>query len=82
MSDELSLLRAVTRRRQKADNEWREAIRTAVSDGLSLRQVANAAGITHVGVLRITQRTEMAERQHPAVRKEMAMQKRTRGGLR
>jgi hypothetical protein len=54
MADELLRLRAVTKRRQKADEEWREAIRTAVGDGLSLRQVADAAGITHVGVLRIT----------------------------
>jgi len=40
----------ISKRREKLDAEWREAIRQAVDDGASLREVAKVAGISHTAV--------------------------------
>ncbi len=50
----LTRVRRATKRRERSEAEWREAICAAVRDGASLRFVAEAAGITHVRVLQIT----------------------------
>lgn len=40
-------LERLTRRKAKADAEWRQAVREAVENGASLRDVGDAAGISH-----------------------------------
>jgi hypothetical protein len=58
MTDPLQRVRWATRRREAAEEEWRSAIRKAVAAGLSLRRVADAAGLSHVRVLQITREDE------------------------
>lgn len=43
-------IKRITRRRELADEEWRQAIREAVEDGATLREVAEVAGISHTAV--------------------------------
>lgn len=40
----------LTKRRQKLDGEWRQAIREAVEKGATLREVAARADISHTAV--------------------------------
>ena len=47
-------VRRATARRSRSEQDWHEAIKAAVSEGKSLRAVAQAAGISHVRVLQIT----------------------------
>lgn len=54
MPDSLARVRRATKRREQAEREWREAIRTAAEQN-SLRTVGEAAGVTHVRVLQIVQ---------------------------
>jgi transposase-like protein len=51
--DDLTRVRRATTRRASALDAWREAIRAAVANGYSMREVGQAAGISHVQVLRI-----------------------------
>lgn len=50
----LARVTRATRKRVACEREWRAAIRQAVSHGHTLRQVARAAGISHVRVLQIS----------------------------
>lgn len=50
----LTRVRRATARRSRSEDEWKAAIRAAVDAGLSLRQVAAAAGVSHVRVLQLT----------------------------
>lgn len=43
-------LERIAKRRQKLDTEWREAIKRAVAEGGTLREVGEAAGISHTAV--------------------------------
>lgn len=43
-------LERLTRRKAKADAEWRDAIREIVDRGASLREVGDAADISHTAV--------------------------------
>ena len=52
--DALGRVRQATRKRTNADREWHAAIQQAVSEGHTLRQVAVAAGVSHVRVLQIS----------------------------
>lgn len=45
--DDRRRLERLTKRKAKADAEWREAVREAVEGGASLREVGDAAGISH-----------------------------------
>lgn len=52
--DSLIRVRRAAARRSRSEQEWREAIQAAVSEGKSLREVAKAAGVSHVRVLQLT----------------------------
>lgn len=49
----LTRVKRATTRRASADAEYRNAITAAHTAGHSLRQIATAAGISHVRVLKI-----------------------------
>jgi transposase-like protein len=49
----LTRVRRATARRSRSDTEWREAIRAAREAGLSLRAIAEAAGVSHVRVIQL-----------------------------
>jgi transposase-like protein len=51
--DPLTRVRRATARRSRSEAEWREAIRTAVASGRTVRAVGEAAGVSHVRVLQI-----------------------------
>jgi transposase-like protein len=51
--DHLTRVKRATTRRASALEAWRESIRAAVRSGYSMREVGEAAGISHVQVLRI-----------------------------
>ena len=53
MPDSLARVKRATKKRATAEQEWRDAIRTAAKTN-SLRAVGDAAQITHVRVLQIT----------------------------
>jgi transposase-like protein len=53
MADPLSAVKRATARRSEANASWREAIREAHAEGSSLRQIAAAAGVSHVRILQI-----------------------------
>ena len=50
----LGRVKRATTRRITTDAEWRDSIQDAVELGVSLRRVAEAAGVSHVRVLQIT----------------------------
>lgn len=52
-ADSLSRVRRVSRRRVSVAQEFRAAIHQAREDGHSLRAIAEAAGLSHVRVLKI-----------------------------
>lgn len=52
MTPETRVKRA-SQRRASAMQEYRDAIRAARDSGLSLRQIANAAGVSHVAILKL-----------------------------
>ena len=54
MADSLARVKQAARKRAASDREWRAAIQQAVTDGHTLRQVAAAAGVSHVRVLQIS----------------------------
>jgi hypothetical protein len=53
MSDPLTSVKRATTRRSEANAAWRAAIREAHAEGSSLRQIAAAAGVSHVRILQI-----------------------------
>jgi hypothetical protein len=53
MANSLTSVRRATARRSEANASWRAAIRQAHADGASLRQIAAAAGVSHVRILQI-----------------------------
>jgi hypothetical protein len=56
MPDPLTAVKRATARRSEANASWRAAIRQAHAEGSSLRQIAAAAGVTHVRILQIVRR--------------------------
>jgi hypothetical protein len=54
LADPLINVRRATARRTEANDSWRAAIREAHAEGASLRQIAAAAGVSHVRILQIT----------------------------
>lgn len=46
-------LRYLTRRRAESERAWREAIRLAHAEGMSLRAIAECVGVSHPRVLQI-----------------------------
>lgn len=42
-----------TKRRAEAERGWRDAIRAARDEGVPLRAIADAAGVSHVRVIQI-----------------------------
>lgn len=53
----LARVKRATKRRATAEEEWRVAIREAHAEGVSLRAIAQAAGVSHVRVLQIVRGT-------------------------
>ena len=51
--DELEALRRITRRRQRAEAEWRDEIRRLFEAGRSIEEIAAAAGVRYDVVLAI-----------------------------
>lgn len=49
---ELSAVKRAARRRASADSDYRAAIRAAHDAGHSLRAIAEAAGVSHVAILK------------------------------
>jgi hypothetical protein len=50
----LGRVKRATTKRSKTQEEWVGSIRDAVELGVSLRRVADAAGVSHVRVLQLT----------------------------
>ncbi len=46
-------LRRLTRKRADAEQAWREGIRVAHAEGMSLRAIAECVGVAHTRVLQI-----------------------------
>jgi hypothetical protein len=55
--DELEALRRITRRRQRAESEWRQEIRRLFAAGRSIEEIAAAAGVRYEVVLAIVRPT-------------------------
>ena len=53
MANPLTSVQRATVRRSEANASWRAAIRQAHAEGASLRQIAAAAGVSHVRILQI-----------------------------
>jgi hypothetical protein len=53
MPDPLTPVKRATTRRAESEEAWRDAIRQARAEGASLRQIASAAGVSHVRILQI-----------------------------
>jgi hypothetical protein len=53
MADPLKIVRRATVLRAESAAAWRSAIRHAHANGASLRQIAAAAGVTHVRILQV-----------------------------
>lgn len=47
-------LRRLTRKRAESERAWREGIRIAHAEGMSLRTIADCVGVAHTRVLQIT----------------------------
>ena len=58
MADSLARVKQATRKRAASEREWHTAIRQAVNEGHTLRQVAVAAGVSHVRVLQISRQPD------------------------
>jgi len=56
MADPLKTVQRATARRTESEAAWRDAIRQAHVEGSSLRQIAAAAGVSHVRILQIVKR--------------------------
>jgi hypothetical protein len=53
MADPLAAVKRARTRRAESEEAWRAAIRQARTEGASLRQIAVAAGVSHVRILQI-----------------------------
>jgi len=53
MADPLAAVKRARTRRVESEEAWRAAIRQARTEGASLRQIAVAAGVSHVRILQI-----------------------------
>lgn len=53
-ADPLTRVRRATTRRSRSEIEWRDSIRIAHAEGISLRKIASAAGVSHVRVIQLT----------------------------
>lgn len=53
MADPLTTVQRARARRAESEASWRAAIRQARAEGASLRQIAAAAGVSHVRILQI-----------------------------
>ena len=51
--DELEALRRITKRRQRAEDEWRTEIRRLFEAGRSIEEIASTAGVRYDVVLAI-----------------------------
>jgi hypothetical protein len=51
--DELEALRRITKRRQRAEDEWRREIRRLFDAGHSIEEIAAAAGVRYDIILAI-----------------------------
>jgi hypothetical protein len=60
MADPLTTVKRATARRSEANASWRAAIREAHAEGASLRQIAAAAGVSHVRILQIVRQRSSA----------------------
>jgi hypothetical protein len=60
MPDPLTTLKQPTARRSEANARWRAAIRLPHAEGSSLRQIAAAAGASHVRILQIVKQRSSA----------------------
>jgi hypothetical protein len=60
MADPLTAVKRATARRSEANASWRAAIRHAHAEGSSLRQIAVAAGVSHVRILQIVRQRSSA----------------------
>jgi hypothetical protein len=60
MADPLTTVKQATARRSAANASWREAIREAHAAGASLRQIAAAAGVSHVRILQVVRQRKAA----------------------
>ncbi len=49
----LTRVRRATARRSRSEIEWRNAIRVAHAEGISIRKIGKEAGVSHVRVLQI-----------------------------
>jgi hypothetical protein len=55
----LAKVKQAAERRATGEREWRNAIRSARADGISLRAIAGAAGVSHVRVMQILRESEV-----------------------
>ena len=53
MADPLTTVQRARARRAESEASWRASIRQARAEGASLRQIAAAAGVSHVRILQI-----------------------------
>jgi transposase-like protein len=60
MADPLTTVKRATARRAESEAAWRAAIRQARAEGASLRQIAAAAGVSHVRILQIVKQRSSA----------------------
>jgi transposase-like protein len=60
MADPLTTVKRATARRAESEASWRAVIRQAHAEGASLRQIAAAAGVSHVRILQIVKRRSSA----------------------
>jgi transposase-like protein len=60
MADPLITVKRATARRAESEASWRAAIRQAHAEGSSLRQIAAAAGVSHVRILQIVKQRSSA----------------------
>lgn len=50
----LAVVKRMAKRRAASEADWRQAIRDAHANGIPIRQIGAAAGVSHVRVLQIT----------------------------
>jgi hypothetical protein len=60
MPDPLTTVKRATARRTESEVSWHAAIRQARVEGASLRQIAAAAGVSHVRILQIVKQRSSA----------------------
>jgi hypothetical protein len=53
MADDFEALRRITKRRQRAEREWRDEIRRLFAAGFSIEEISTAAGVRYEDVVQI-----------------------------